>query len=134
MIIFGDSELENFVFQRRKKENTQFVLRKLDWFKSNEYYPLIQNIRTNPKWYTQAGWLKDSTQATLEMYNPLVMSKMFLLNDARILDKFDSEYLFWVDAGITNTVHKGYFTKDKVLDKIYKYVDNFNFVCFPCFY
>jgi hypothetical protein len=131
MIIFGDKNLEKFVFERRKKENTQFVLRPLEWFKNNEYYPLIQKIRTDAKWYNQAGWLKDSTQATLEMYNPLVMSKMFLLNDARILDKFDSEYLFWIDAGLTNTVHKGYFTKHRVFDKLKKYVDNFNFICFP---
>lgn len=42
------------------------------------------------KWYNQVGWLKESTQARLEMYNPLVMSKPFLLNDAKILDKFNS--------------------------------------------
>ena len=41
------------------------------------------------------------------MYNPLVMSKVFLLNDAKIMDKFNSENLFWIDAGISNTVHIG---------------------------
>jgi len=59
------------------------------------------------------------------------MSKMFLLNDARIMDRFDSEFLFWIDAGLTNTVHPGYFTHDKVLDKFDKYIDKFTFVCFP---
>lgn len=93
MIIFGDEELLKFVGENRKSENTQFILRKLDWFKNNEYYNLIQSIRTNQKWYNQVGWLTDSTQAKLEMYNPLVMSKVFLLNDAKILDKFNSEYL-----------------------------------------
>jgi hypothetical protein len=75
--------------------------------------------------------LKDSTQARLENYNPLVMSKVFLLNDAKILDKFDSEYLFWIDGGLTNTVHPGYFTHDKVLDKLSKYISKFSFICFP---
>ena len=65
------------------------------------------------------------------MYNPLVMSKMFLLNDACILDTFGSDYIFWIDAGITSTVHPGYFTHDKVLDKIEVLGDKFNFVCFP---
>jgi hypothetical protein len=65
------------------------------------------------------------------MYNPLVMSKMFLLHDAKILDKFNSEYLFWIDAGITNTIHSGYFTHDNVLDKLSKYISKFSFVCFP---
>jgi hypothetical protein len=41
------------------------------------------------------------------------MSKVFLLNDARILDKFNSDYLFWIDAGISNTLHTGYFYYDK---------------------
>ena len=56
---------------------------------------------------------------------------MFLLNDARIFDKFDSQFLFWIDAGLTNTVHPGYFTSDKVLDNLSKHIDKFTFVCFP---
>jgi hypothetical protein len=131
MIIFGDPELESFVWEHRGKENTQFIVRYQSWFKTNEYYELIQKIRNNPEWFNQVGWLTNSTQAKLEMYNPLVMSKMFLLHDAKILDRFNSEYLFWIDAGLTNTVHPGYFTHDKVLEKLPKYVNNFNFVCFP---
>jgi len=131
LIIFGDNELQQFVKERRNENNTQFILRNLDWFKNNEFYNKIQTIRQKPEWYNQVGWLKESTQAKLEMYNPLVMSKVFLLNDARILDKFNSEYMFWIDAGITNTIHPGYFTHDKVLDKLPKYVNKFHFVCFP---
>lgn len=131
MIIFGDSELQKFVFNLRNESNTQFILRDLNWFKNNEYYGLIQNIRNNPSWFNQVGWLNDSTQSKLEMYNPLVMSKVFLLNDAKILDKFNSDKLFWIDAGLTNTVHSGYFTHDKVLEKINVLTDKFLFVCFP---
>jgi len=131
MIIFGDEELEKFVLENRRSENTQFVRRSLSWFKDNDFYDKIQSIRTNPDWYNQVGWLTDSTQAKLEMYNPLVMSKVYLLHDAKILDKFDSEYMFWIDAGLTNTIHPGYFTHDKVLDKLPKLVKNFHFVCFP---
>ena len=130
MIIFGDSELESFVFERRDRKNTMFITRSQDWFK-NEFYNKIQEIRTNPNWYNQAGWLSESTQAKLDLYNPLVMSKVFLLNDAKIMDSFDSEQMFWIDAGLTNTVHPGYFTHDKVLDKLPKYINKFSFVCFP---
>jgi hypothetical protein len=130
MIIFGDSELESFVFERRDRSNTTFIIRSQDWFK-NEFYNKIQEIRTNPDWFNLAGWLSESTQAKLEMYNPLVMSKMFLLNDAKIMDTFDSEMMFWIDAGLTNTVHPGYFTHDKVLEKLPKYISKFSFVCFP---
>ena len=131
IIIFGDQELKTFVFQHRNESNTQFILRDLSWFKNNEFYEKIQNIRTNPDWYGQVGWLSDSTQSKLEMYNPLVMSKVYLLHDAKILDKFGSEYMFWIDAGLTNTIHPGYFTHDKVLNKLPQLVKNFHFVCFP---
>ena len=130
MIIFGEQELEDFVFQHRNKENTQFIVRSKDWFKG-EFYERIQNIRNNPNWYNQAGWLKDSTQAKLELYNPLVTSKVFLLNDANILDRFNSKHLYWIDAGIANTVHSGYFIHDKVQDKLPKIFDKFGFVAFP---
>jgi hypothetical protein len=131
LIIFGDAELKKFVEENRTAENTQFILRDLEWFKNNDYYNKIQEIRNKPEWYNISGWLKDSTQAKLEMYNPLVMSKVFLLNDAKIMDKFDSEYMFWIDAGLTNTVHWGYFTHDKVLNNITKYFSKFSFICFP---
>jgi len=130
MIIFGDPELESFVFKIRNRENTSFIVRSQEWFK-NEFYNKIQEIRTNPNWCNLSGWLPESTQAKLEMYNPLVMSKMFLLNDARILDPFNSDFMFWVDAGLTNTVHPGYFTHDKVLDKLPKFINKFSFICFP---
>ena len=131
MIIYGDKELEKFVFSKRDASNTQFIERPLTWFQNNEFFPLIQKIRNNENWKNLAGWLKDSTQARLENYNPLVMSKVFLLNDAKIMDKFNSEYLFWIDGGLTNTVHPGYFTHDLVLNKLSKYISKFSFICFP---
>ena len=131
MIIFGDQELESFVFERRNKENTQFILRPLSWFRDSEIFDKIQKIRTNEEWKNMAGWLRESTQSRLENYNPLVMSKVFLLHDAKIMDRFDSEYMFWIDGGLTNTVHSGYFTHDKVLNNLSKYISKFSFICFP---
>ena len=131
LIIFGDSDLEKFVWERRDKSNTQFITKELSWFKNNEFYDKIQKIRTNPDWYNQVGWLSESTQAKLEMYNPLIMCKMFLLHDAKIMDKFDSEHLFWIDAGLTNTVHSGYFTHDKIMDKLPEHINKFTFITFP---
>jgi hypothetical protein len=131
MIIFGDKELKDFVFKIRNESNTQFIERPLSWFVNSEFYNMIQVIRTRPSWLTQVGWLEESTQAKLANYNPLVMSKVFLLNDAKILDKFDSKYLFWIDGGLTNTVHPGYFTHDKVLEKLPKYISKFSFISFP---
>jgi hypothetical protein len=132
MIIYIEEKYRSFVEDRRKKENTMVIVRELSWFKDNSaIYDNIQKIRQNPDWYNQSGWLVDSTQAKLEMYNPIVMSKMFLLNDAAILDPFNSENLVWVDGALTNTVHEGYFWKDKVISKFTKYLNKFSFVCFP---
>ena len=130
LIIFGDQNLREFVNENKTHNNIQFIERDLSWFKQ-QFYQEIQKIRNNPQWFNQVGWLKESTQARLEMYNPLVMQKMFLLNDAKIMSRFNDDYIFWLDAGITNTVHKGYFTHDKVLEKIPKYFRDFSFVCFP---
>lgn len=131
IIIFGDNELKKFVEQRRGHENTQFILRDKEWFKTTVPFEKIQSIRNNPDWYNQATWLKESTQGSLEWYNPLVMSKVFLLNDARLMDKFDSTHLYWIDAGITNTVHPGYFSHDKIHEKLPKLFNRFGFVAFP---
>jgi hypothetical protein len=131
MIIFGDEELQKFVFERRSEENTQFILRPMSWFREAEFFDKIQKIRTNENWQNLSGWLKESTQGRLENYNPLVMSKVFLLHDAKIMDRFNSEYMFWIDGGLTNTVHQGYFTHDKVLNNLSKYISKFSFICFP---
>ena len=131
MIVFGDPSLREFVESRRDPAKTQFIPRSVDWFKNNDFFNKIQSIRNNPEWRNLSGWLPESTQAKLEFYNPLVMSKMFLLHDAKIMDGFNSEYMFWIDGGITNTVHPGYFTHDKVLDKLSKYINKFSFISFP---
>jgi hypothetical protein len=131
LIIYGDEELREFVFSRRDASNTQFIHRPLSWFTNSDYFDKIQKIRNDENWRNLSGWLSESTQARLENYNPLVMSKVFLLHDAKIMDQFNSEYMFWIDGGLTNTVHPGYFTHDKVLDKLSKYISKFSFICFP---
>jgi len=130
LIIFGEEELKEVVFKIRSEENTQFIVRNQDWFK-NEFYEKIQSIRSSEEWKSLAPWLPESTQGKLEMYNPLVMSKMFLLNDARIFDKFESEHLYWIDAALSTTVSMGYFTSDNVLDKLLDKISKFLFICFP---
>ncbi|NBQ17515.1 hypothetical protein EBU24_04310, partial [bacterium] len=100
----------------------------------NNFFPFfnqVQNIRNNPEWYNQAGWLKDSAQGSLEYYNPMVMSKMFLLHNAKIFDPFQSEYFYWIDGGISNTLSLGYFHKDQIIKKLIDLSDKFLFICFP---
>ena len=131
MIIYIEEKYKSFVEEHRSKDNTLIIVRDIDWFKNNDYYDKIQKIRNDESWKNQSSWLPDSTQSKLELYNPLVMSKMFLLNDATIIDSFSSSHYVWVDGALTNTVHEGYFWKDKVIDYISDYLNKFTFVCFP---
>jgi len=135
MYIFCDPSDEEFIWNHRKKENTvinKMTLNELrEWF---SFTNLTDEIRQKEEWLSQASWLRESPQATLEGYNPLVMSKMFMLNNVTIWNPFNSEYFFWIDAGITNTVHYGYFTHDKVFDKLPEFIDvnkDFVFLAYP---
>jgi len=135
MYIFADKNDEEFIWSVRDKKNTVVNFMTLEelkkWF---EFTEKTNQIRTQDDWLSQAAWLRESPQATLECYNPLVMSKMFMLNNVTIWNPFNSDYFFWIDGGITSTVHYGYFTHDKVFDKIPKVLEenkDFIFISYP---
>jgi len=133
LIVFIDKNYEDLVYQYRNKENTKVYHHSKEEFKGSffPFFDKVQEIRQKEEWLSQVGWLRDSTQARLEYYNPMVMSKMFLLHNAKIFNPFSTEYMFWLDGGITNTVHPGYFSHDKVLHKLENIVQKFLFICFP---
>jgi FkbM family methyltransferase len=136
MFIYLPKEYEYLVWEKRSRENTFVKICELDDLKTlyEPFWDKTQQIRTDPSWYNSTGengWLKNSPQATLEWYNPIVQSKMFLLNDATIWNPFDNEYFIWLDAGITNTVYKNYLIEERALDKIIPYLSNFLFLSYP---
>jgi hypothetical protein len=127
LIIFGDNNLKDFVFSKRTESNTQFIETNIDEFKINEYYPLIQNIRKNKNWLLQNEWIAESPQGSLEMYNPIVMSKMMLLDKASRISKFNVSNFYWIDAGIRTD--NNIYCKNNLKDlSIYT---NFIFISFP---
>lgn len=122
MIIYISAQDEDFIWAHRSPDNTYLRIRELDYFETDfEFFSRIQFLKEKPEWYEQAGWLKESPQATLSHYNPVVLSKMFMLNDASLYNPFGSEYFYWIDAGIANTVHPGYFYHDMVFDNLEQY-------------
>ena len=133
MIVYIEQQYQEIVELARtgKEDITDIRIREVEDFKQLEVYDKIQSIRTSDSWLSQAEWLSRSSQGTMEMYNPMVMSKMFMLNDARIWNPFGTEYMAWIDGGITNTVHDGYFTHDKVFNKIVSDMSKFFFISFP---
>lgn len=133
MIVFIDPKHENLVWKYRSRENTAIYHQTKEQFNSAffPFFDQVQKIRNSPDWYNQVGWLKDSTQGSMEWYNPMVMSKMFMLHNAKCFNPFNTEYMFWIDGGITNTVHPGYFSHDKVLNKLENITKKMLFICFP---
>ena len=137
MYIYIPKEYEYLVWEKRNKTNTYVRVFELDEIKDNFYQPFwdkTQEIRTNPEWLNQTGpggWLPGSPQASLEWYNPIVQSKMFMLHDAKVMNVFDTNYFLWLDAGITNTVYEKYFTDNRCFDKIIPYLKTFLFLSYP---
>jgi hypothetical protein len=137
MFIYIPAEYEYLVWEKRSRENTHVRIFELDDIRNNLYQPFwdkTQEIRTSTEWLDQTGehgWLKNSPQAAIEWYNPIVQSKMFMLHDAKVLNVFDTNYFLWLDAGITNTVYEKYFTEHRCLDKILPYLKTFLFLSYP---
>lgn len=133
LVIFIDPSLEDLVWKYREKYNTRIYHHSKEQFQGSffPFFNKVQKIRKDPAWYNQTGWLKDSTQASLEYYNPMVMSKMFMLHNAKCYDPFGSEYFYWIDGGISNTLSLGYFHNHVVIDNLIKLSKKFLFICFP---
>lgn len=135
-VVYLPKQLETEVWKlkSRTKENTSIYFKEIQdfqhWF---PFYQLVQQIRESPAWRNRpdAQWLASSPQAQLNYYNPIVMSKMFMLNDATLNNPFKSEYFYWLDGGITNTVNSGYFTHDHVLQKQAMLSPSFLFLSYP---
>tara|TARA_R110000772_G_scaffold84079_5_gene177714 strand:+ start:1400 stop:3118 length:1719 start_codon:yes stop_codon:yes gene_type:complete len=136
MILFIPLELEEFVWKHRSTTNTLCKITELEDIKQlySPHWDKTQEIRQNPKWLNstgEGGWLSNSPQAKLEYYNPIVMSKMFMLHDASIYNHFETDYYYWVDAGLTNTVPATHLGENRCLDNINKHVDTFLFLGYP---
>ncbi len=136
MFIYIPKEYEYVVWEKRDKENTYVKIADLDYLKTlySPFFEKTQEIRTNPSWHNitgEHGWLKNSPQATLEYYNVVVQSKMFLVNDATIWNPFNTEYFVWLDAGITNTVNANLLTEKRAFDRIVPHLNSFLFLSYP---
>ena len=133
LFIYIQKEYEYLVWEKRSHKDTQVRIFELDDVKRmyDPFWDNTQQIRQSAEWVDRAGWLRDSPQAALEMYNPIVQSKMFMLNDATLMSSFDTEFYYWVDAGITNTVPHGHIAHDNVLAELPSYSKPFLFLSFP---
>lgn len=115
MVIYCcDEKVKQQVWEVRSPKNTTIIHRELNSLLPPIFCDSIDTIRQDPNWFNQSGWLAHSPQCTLDGYNILVMGKQFLLNDASILNHFNSDRFFWIDAAISNTCSPAYLTDEKV--------------------
>jgi hypothetical protein len=137
MVLFIPKLLEDFVWQRRSKDNTYVRIYELEDIKNDMFKPFwdqFQNIRLSPKWQNmtgESGWLKSSPQCTNQFYTPIQMSKMFFMHDAKIINPFNTDYFIWLDAGITQTVNAEHLYNPTVLNNLVDLIDPFLFLSFP---
>lgn len=133
LFIYIPKEYEYLVWEKRSPDNTHVRITELNDIKTlyKPFWDSTQQIRQNGQWLNQAGWLRESPQASLEWYNPIVQSKMFMLNDASIWNPFDTEYFYWLDAGITNTVTADHLTTGNVLEELNSVSNPFLFLSYP---
>tara|TARA_R110000851_G_scaffold145525_1_gene285043 strand:- start:165 stop:1811 length:1647 start_codon:yes stop_codon:yes gene_type:complete len=134
MVIYCDAEVEAMVWEEpiRTRKNTHIIRKTLDDLRNFPFHRQTNDIRMKGDWVGRSGWIPDSPQAKLELYNPLVMSKQFFLNDATIFNPFQTKFFLWIDAGIANTIGDpcNYFTLD-FSRKITKEMNKMMYVCFP---
>src|SRR5262249_53119310 len=81
-------------------------------------------------WRSRAAWLAESPQANLELYNPMVMSKMSMLHDQTIINPFGTDHLAWIDAGIASTCG-AYLGDVHWVARLPLLLKKFLFLCFP---
>jgi hypothetical protein len=133
LFIYIPKEYEYLVWEKRDKKNTFVKIYELDDVKRmyQPFWDKTQEIRTSEKWKNQAGWLPNSPQASNEWYNPIVQSKVFLLNDVTLWNPFNTDYFFWLDAGITNTVPYTHLVENNALESLTEYGNPFLFLSYP---
>jgi hypothetical protein len=132
MAVWIPRELEDTVWSVRKKENTVVYFKEVEDFKTwFPFYEKLNEIRTNPEWYNISGWVSESPQAALPMYNPMMMTKMFMVNDTAIMNPFDSKYFYWIDGGLTSTVSFDIFSTNVFQNISRAYSDSIIHIAYP---
>lgn len=84
------AETTKFRYTTREELATRWI--------GSDNYAKIQEIRKSEKWLKGVSWLERSPQAKLADYNPLVMSKMFMMRDAARTNPWNTTHFLFLDA------------------------------------
>lgn len=126
--VFVPKKYEEFILEARcdKLDKTDIIITELDDIKNKyfyEYYNKVESIRTNSKWYNSLSWLKHVPQGFSNWYNPVVMSKVFLMYESYKRNTFNSDTFVWIDAGITRHISPQLISDD-IFQNMSMYIKN----------
>lgn len=132
MYIWIPRDLESFVWEIRQKHNTKIYYKETEDFKTwFEYFDVHEKIRTSEEWYNSAGWLRESPQGALPLYNPMMMCKVKMLEISANDDCFGATHFYWLDGGISNTVPINTINKQSFEYIKSSYEENILHISFP---
>ena len=78
---------------------TRVVIKSLDELASEfSAFDAVTRLRESDAWLDQSAWIRDSPQAQLPMYIPIVMSKLSLTRDAARWNPFGTDSFRWMDG------------------------------------
>lgn len=131
MVVHVDASLEPFVWAHRDRENTQIVRLDKRALEAAPFFAKVQAIRAREAWSGQADWLRESPQARLPHYNPLVLSKLLFLRRAARENRFGTERFFFVDAGLSSTVRGELLHEPSLSSRLAAATRDLLFLAFP---
>ena len=119
MIVFAEPKHHDFIRECRGNlplHIVDFCIEDIEG--SNFMFDRIQEIISTDEWKNQSDWMKDSVISS-KYYIPLTLYKNHLLESATLSNPFNSNKLYWIDAGIYNSYN------------IEEHIDTFNFNKLP---
>lgn len=101
MYIFIEKKFYDFVIANRPKNyNTRIVLTTIEDSYYYKYIDIMRNILNNDIYKSRIAY-PERVECVLPEYNIIQYSKFGWLNYAIDENKFNSDYFFWIDAGIS---------------------------------
>ncbi len=99
MVVYGDERVDELV-RARTHRPTMFKQFASTDIRQTPYFHDLNAVRVRNHATATQAWLRKSPQYSLELYNPLIMQKMFWVRDASIANPFGTRYVMWIDGGI----------------------------------
>jgi len=126
LLIFTEPEVSPIIREVREGKNTAIAETGLEGIPYFKYLETIQNILDSDFYKDR---MQDSTRIECReaIYSIVQYSKFKWLSRATILNPFDTQYFFWIDAGIsrflTDDDYKDEFPSQEALSQL-KYLDD----------